>query len=286
MLSSIAKPALSILAILLAAIFSAVTPTVCGGELDPGIYRGISESLPTGAPGISHTGLVGAYDMSTRTSDGRLRDFSTLGHHGRIQGTPRDTPGLWGGALSFPTSADRVDLPETAALDIDGPLSVLVWFRLDTLGLHQHVLACDDKFAVWLTRDDLLRFVDTVGDGAMTSKPLTAGHWLSVAAVYEGTKGTELTSENIRIYIDGKQVAVDLDGQYPAWLSWLGLPSMRPVWNPGPLHKNNACFIGFESHQGATGHQGLRFGGAIDEVLIFNRAVTNQEIALHAARPR
>ena len=238
-------------------------------------FLGISERYPTGAPGISRAGLVAAYDMSTLTSDGSLRDFSVNGLHGRILGT-RDTPGLWGSAMTFPTAADRVDLPETDAWAIDGPLSVLLWFRLDTLGLHQHIVACDDKFVVWLTGNNLLRFVDTLGDGAITREPFSTDRWYSVAGVFNGTKGTPLTPENIRVFVNGKQVAVDL----------VGRPSTRPTWNPGGLFERDACYIGFESHQGLANHQTLRFGGAIDEVMAFHRPVSEAEIAIHATRPR
>ena len=183
---------------------------------------------------------------------------------------------MFGTAMTFPTAADRVDLPETPAWSIDGPLSVLLWFRLETLGLHQHLLACDDKFALWLTEADLLRFVDTVGDGAMTREPLSAGWWYSVAGVFDGSKGTPLTPSNIRIFVGGKPVAVDQVGQ----------PVSRPVWNPGRLYDTDACFLGFESHQGEAAHQTLRFGGALDDVLVFNRAVTAAEVAIHATRSR
>jgi hypothetical protein len=238
-------------------------------------YQGISEQNPTGSSAIGRVGLVAAFDMSTRTADGWLRDFSPMGHHGEILGT-RTSGGAWGNGLSFPSAADRVDLPETTAWALDGPLSVLLWFRLEALGLHQHILACDDKFAVWLTEGNLLRFVDTVGDGAMTREPLAAGRWYSVAGVFEGTKGDPLTFNNIRVFVDGARVSVDLVGQ----------PSGRPVWNPGRLYKSDACFVGFESHQGEATHQKLRFGGVIDELLVFSRAVTDAEVAVHAARPR
>lgn len=261
------------LGIVIAVLGTAVLARGVGGQGTN--YLGVSEQNPSGASGISDAGLVAAFDMSTTTETGALRDFSSHRHHGRIRGTRR-SPGMFGAAMTFPTAADRVDLPETAAWSIDGPLSVLLWFRLDTLGLHQHLLACDDKFAVWLTEANLFRFVDTVGDGAMTREPLSAGRWYSVAGVFEGSKGTALTPTNIRIFVDGKPVAVDPVGQ----------PASRPVWNPGRLYDSDACFLGFESHQGETTHQTLRFGGAIDDVLVFNRAVTAVEVAIHAARPR
>jgi hypothetical protein len=242
------------------------------GQKTP-MFVGISDRDPAGAPGISRDGLVAAYDMSTFNVNGTLRDFSGKGHHGRAFATT-SVPGLWGRAMMFQSATDRVDLPETPAFAIDGPLSVLIWFRLDTLGLHQHLVACDDKFAVWLTNTNRLRFVDTVGDGAMTKEPLTSGRWYSVAGVFNGTKGAPLANENTRVYIDGKLVAVDLVGQ----------PRNQPTWNPGRLFDQDACYIGFESHQGLADHQTLRFAGVIDELLVFNRPLAQAEVEIHASR--
>jgi Concanavalin A-like lectin/glucanases superfamily len=53
-------------------------------------------------------------------------------------------------------------------------------------------------------------------------------------------------------------------------------------WRPGGLYAQDACYIGFESHQGEPSHQELPFEGAIDELLIFSRALTWSEIAVHA----
>lgn len=238
-------------------------------------YLGISAAHPTGAPAISGDGLVAAYDMSTLTGDGALRDFATGSHHGRVVGTT-SVQGLWGGAKRFERPTDRVHLPSAAEFAIDGPLSIAVWFRLNALGLHQHVIACDDKFALWLTGSDRLRFVDTHGGGVMMKEPLTSGRWYSVAAVFSGTRGDRLTEGNIGLYIDGTRVAADLIGQ----------PRDRPEWNPTRLYENDACSIGFESHQGVADHQVLQFEGEIDEVLVFNRPLTVAEIKVHASSSR
>jgi hypothetical protein len=53
-------------------------------------------------------------------------------------------------------------------------------------------------------------------------------------------------------------------------------------WSPGELHAQDACYIGFESHQGQPAHQELQFEGAIDELLIFSRVLTLSEIDVHA----
>jgi hypothetical protein len=59
---------------------------------------------------------------------------------------------------------------------------------------------------------------------------------------------------------------------------------MDPTWSPTVLHPDDACSIGFESHQGNARHQELQFEGVIDEILVFSRALTEREIQAHATR--
>ncbi len=87
--------------------------------------------------------------METLTQDGMLYDFSPYQHHSVLMETMATT-GLFGNALQFRTAADRVDIPETSAFGMDGPLSIAIWLRIDTLGLHQHIIAVDDKYVVWI----------------------------------------------------------------------------------------------------------------------------------------
>ena len=56
------------------------------------------------------------------------------------------------------------------------------------------------------------------------------------------------------------------------------------AWNPGDLYPTDACYIGFESHQGMESHRTMPFIGAIDEVLLFSRAWTAQEVRAFAGR--
>ena len=267
------KPPVALKSSLLFVTLLAMAPFVVRSTAqNPVSYLGISAAHPTGASAISRDGLVAAYDMSTLNRDGALRDFATGGHHGHVLGT-KSAQGLWGGARHFERPTDRVYLPSDAEFAIDGPLSIALWFRLNALGLHQHLLACDDKFAFWLTETNQLRFVDTHGGGVMMKDPLTIGRWYSAAAVFSGTRGVRLTEENIGVYVDGRRVAADLIGRLRD----------QPEWNPGRLYENDACSIGFESHQGVAHHQVLQFEGIIDEVLVFNRPLTVAEIKVHAS---
>lgn len=51
------------------------------------------------------------------------------------------------------------------------------------------------------------------------------------------------------------------------------------VWSPGVLHSNDACYLGFESHQGDADDKGLLFAGYIDEVLIFGRPLSGRPLS-------
>ncbi|MDQ3831148.1 MAG: LamG domain-containing protein [Candidatus Tectomicrobia bacterium] len=236
--------------------------------LPPDTYLGISEHYPTGSPAIGLDGLVAAYDMATVTPDGQLYDFSGQQNHGTLQQVTL-VPGLFGLARQFATTDDAVHLPEHPTLALEGPLSLALWVRVDQLGLHQHLLACDDQFTLWITPDDHLRFTDTRGHGVQTVDGLATATWYSLVAVFHGTAGDVLTDDTIAVFLNGQPVDGRIFGR----------------WRPGGLYAQDACYIGFESHQGEPSHQELPFVGAIDELLIFSRALTLPEIDVHA-RPR
>ena len=237
-------------------------------------YHGISDRHPTGSSYISNDKLLIAFDMETITPDGRLYDFSPYQHHSLVMETTL-TPGLFGDARQFRTPADRIDLPETSALDIDGPLSIALWFRIDSPDQHQHIIAADDKFVVWVNEANRIRFTDTRGNGLETQAGIEAWQWYSLTALFDGTIGTQLSEENIRLYLDGEPIPSYLVGQP------LDEP---PTWKPGQLFPSDAAYIGFESHQGEPRHQELPFMGVIDEVLVFSRVLSLKEIMSHADR--
>jgi len=235
------------------------------------MYAGISESLPTGSPAIDSTGLIAAWDMATLTADGSLRDFGPHGLHGEIlQAEVLD--GVIGAARAFRTVADRVDLPESPAFDLDGPLTVATWVRVDSGGIHQHIAACDDKWALWITPADQFRLGDTHGGGwSSPEQTVRIGAWVPVVAVLRGTKGDPLEPAFVSLWVDGALAEAYAHLRNDEARS-LG------VWNSGDLFPDDACHLGFESHQGMESHKTLPFLGAIDEVLIFSRAWSDEEV--------
>ena len=73
-----------------------------------------------------------------------------------------------------------------------------------------------------------------------------------------------------------------LEAQWEAHQALSAFAEGPARWQRGELYESDACFIGFESHQGAVRHQELAFFGAIDEVRVFDRALSPDEIRLLA----
>jgi hypothetical protein len=243
-----------------------------------GTYVGISEANPTGSSAIAPEGLVAAFDFETLTADGRLKDFSTHGNHGSLNRRIA-TEGLFGEAMVFDSVADRIHLREDASLDLSGPLSIAVWVRVNELDLHQHVLACDDKYALWVTPANQFRLGDTRGGGYSTAEgSIETGRWYSVVAVLGASQGDTLQPGDVEMYVDGEPAS--------ASIVLRGQATERPAatWGSAELYPEDACYIGFESHQGNEAHQAMPFKGVLDEALVFGRVLTLAEVQAHAAR--
>jgi hypothetical protein len=268
--------------IILLAALAQISAIVCANDFETSSpkhrasYLGISDTQPTGSPSISRDRLVAAYDMETLTEDGKLKDFGANNNHGTIHQTTV-VKGIFGKARRFSTVSDYIHLPENPTFALDGPLSIATWVRVHRLGLHQHMLACDDKFALWITPENNIRFVDTLGNGFQSVGGVATEIWYSIVGVFKGKAGDILSGDNIAVFINSKPV----EG------AALGRPregSSNKIWSPGALHEKDACYIGFESHQGEPTHQKLQFEGDIDELLIFSRALTLSEVEVHARR--
>lgn len=206
-----------------------------------------------------------------------LRDASGNGHDGSMSEW-ETVPAVFGTAGLFHSAARRIHLDEDAAFDLSGPITVAAWLRLDEGGHHQHVIACDDKWALWITPDDRYRLGDTRG-GGFSTPPGTAspGEWTSVVAVLDGSAGTVLTPETARIFVNGESRAAERHMRSDE-------ARQRTTWEPGELFPSDACYIGFESHQGNEAHQTMPFYGAIDELMVFDRAWTQDEITAFSER--
>ncbi len=227
------------------------------------LFQGISDHLVTGSPQISPNRLVLAYDMGTRRASGELKDFSGRGNDGWVVGTEK-IRGPFGAARGFRTASDYVGLPFGRSLHIRGPLSIAVWVKFRRLGVHQHIVAYDDLYTLWIDENDRFRFSDTRGN-AFESAPglVPVDTWTSLVATFNGRRGRPLDATNIALYVNGRPAPGRAFG----------------VWDPGPPIEG---YVGKESHEGQFY---LPFLGDIATVLIFRRALSPAEALAFAAAP-
>lgn len=233
------------------------------------LFVGSSDENPTGSTAISAENLVASYNFESYTSDGQLKDFSTFGNHGKIK-RKKETMGLFGKARIFENLEDVIDLPESASLDLDGPLTITAWLQLSKANMHQHILSCDDIYVLWTTEANQYRLADTQGHGFVSKPGSTSTEtWHSVTAILYASSGEELNNNNIKIFIDGEQVEGDFTDK----------------WTPATLRPVNGCLIGASSSL-SKAHQELEFKGIVDELQVFSRALTDAEIKAYANRKK
>lgn len=187
--------------------------------------------------------------------------------HGKLQ-QRQTAKGRFGQALAFSVKEDVVLLPDSQHFNVTGPLTVAAQLKIVSPDLHQHVFAGNDLFVLWLTTRNQYRFADTLGQGFTTMgkvDEVTEGEWHSVVAVLSTGKGDTLNKDNIKIFVDG----TELQGRH------------EKVWSPTKLADANACVIG-GTRTGSEKHQDLQFEGIIDELLIFSRALSTDEIKAYS----
>ena len=195
--------------------------------------------------------LVGFWKMNDTGSV--AKDYSRYGNDGTINGSS-STTGKFGGALSFDGN-DAIEIQHSASISINTPYSISAWIKpSDVSGMS--IITSKDE-AVWemmmmVSNGGLyVGFENCVDDNFLgQGGTIIADNWQHVSYVYNGSR--------VLGYIDGVEV-VNVDGS--------GTPCVS----------GHSLGIG-DSQNGIP----YSFNGTIDEVLIFNRALSEEEIsALH-----
>jgi hypothetical protein len=209
---------------------------------------------------ITVTDLVVAYSF-TEGRGTTVADASNQANDGAIFGATWTSQGRFGSALAFDGPNAYVAVPAQPSLNITGALTLQAWiypFVLEGAQTIVYKTSTGD-----LNSYDLALIGSAVGFGISTpdgwSGHITNGvnlvpnTWYHVAAVYNDA------TSNVHIYVDGVAVLSEPAVQ--------ALPA-----NNGPL------YIG-------TGYAGDQFRGRIDEVRLYNRALTAEEIQHDMATP-
>jgi len=196
------------------------------------------------------------FDEYTGTT---ILDSSGNGHHAEFHGTPRRRVGQRGWALQFDSTDDFVSVQHFPAFDTKEAMTVVCWFQKDKPGK--------------ITSDRLIvGRIHSLGvylDGR-TGELTFECHGLDVPSVYPGFALTatgcvdDARRHHVAAIYDGASMSIYIDGAINASTSASG--SIRTNRSGLRLGKDQAF-------------EGREWFGMIDDLRIYNRALTAAEIA-------
>ncbi|GAB5518897.1 MAG: hypothetical protein RhofKO_11480 [Rhodothermales bacterium] len=163
---------------------------------------------------------------------------------------PQAIPGIAGQALTFGHRADAVEVAASAELNTLEAVTMAAWVKAPTADEYRAIIdkrdANADGFDLFIDRDSKL-FVRINNRVAASNAVVADSQWHHVAGVYDG--------ETIRLYVDG-----ELDTAVAA--------------DAGPLDTTAPLYIGHHFERDV-----YTFIGAIDEVMVFDDALSDAAIA-------
>ena len=182
-------------------------------------------------------------------------DSSFYNNHGTIYGATW-TDGKFGKALSFDGVDDYVEVPDSASLDITDAITIVVWVKFNELGKRNPIVSKSDdlrNYQLEKIENDYLQITFQDPDGNWRSKSSTIlqiqdYNWHHVAVTHDSNSGTTF-------YLDGVSQFIS---------------------NPYQMGTNDASLkIGEGAGVGV-----YPINGTIDEVRIYNRALSEEEIKM------
>lgn len=199
------------------------------------------EETPTKEPKFLKQGLVAYYPFN-----GNAKDESGNGNAGIVNGATliEDRHEDADQAYFFDGENDGISLP--AALPNDGKtFTIALWFRADSFGVDRRLVNTGSRtFTLTLTTALSVWWVELGGDGVPVSNEITLGKWHHFVFTVK-----------------------DLESQ-----TFFNSSLKSEAKLPNPMHINQ-WLLG-SSYKG----HGMHFHGAIDDVRIYNRALSEAEV--------
>jgi hypothetical protein len=222
------------------------------------------------AVGLLLSGVVKAELVGWWKLDGGPADSSGYGHDGVLFGDPEWVTGMIGGALKCDGVNDRVEIPGTSAAEgfagLEGEVTWTMWMKASASGAIQTIMAMGPAGGAHVQGNRSVNvevsgviMVRAHSVGALTSLNSTAvvnddeWHHIAVTIAFE----TDGANDSMKVYIDG---------------------------DPAEGYETDAVDI--NQHAGVAAdfvvtlgyRAGSPFGGTIDDVRIYDRALTTDEI--------
>jgi hypothetical protein len=200
------------------------------------------------------SGLVAYYPFA-----GNANDASGNGNDGTVNGAilTADRFGTSGAAYQFDGANDYISLPFGEDV-FSNAMTISLWFsktKSTTTDGDQGLISCDlsaDRgTAIWVNDVDLCyqnMLVGQTGMGAGLNDTAIGDDWIHVVGSYDGDTGA--------LYVNGSRLVTNA--------------------KPGTIDNNSRDFeIGHSPYDGSTFRY---FGGSIDDIRIYNRALDSAEI--------
>ena len=212
---------------------------------------------------VTGAGLVAAYNFNEGAGS-TVTDRTGLGHAGTIAGATWTTQGRFGGALTFDGVNDWVTVADANDLDFTAGMTLEAWVYPTAMGngswrtvllkerpggetynLYAHATNVTATYVVRAAQP-------SVPLDARGPSPLAVNTWTHLAATYDGS--------TLRLYVNGTEVGT------------------RTV--AGPLLTSSGVL-----RLGGNSVWGEYFSGRLDEIRIYNRALTTAEIQANMTTP-
>ncbi len=193
------------------------------------------------------TNLVASYSFENNADDG-----SGKGLNGFVRGNPAFVEGIAGKALSFDGVNDYVDLGNNAAFDITGQITLSAWVKPEDAGNGEHnpfVTKGDHTYAIKHASSNAIQFF--IYDAGWHTADVKVdstfnGDWHHVLGTYDGNE--------VKTYVDG-------------------------ILGATVAHKGSIQVQTHNASIATNSEETDRFYyGVIDEVRIYNRALSASEI--------
>jgi hypothetical protein len=204
---------------------------------------------------LATSGLVGYWRLgetsgtvgcdSTFANNGTYQPGTTLGQAGALVNDP-DT------AVAFNGSSGFVQVPDSSSLDVGDVFSVEAWVKRGTLSnANNYVIASkqSNAWVLWLVNGFLVLRKSGVADVAASTVAVADTAWHQVAATKNGS--------TVKLYVDGRDVTGAVNNQ--------------------AMQNNTSPFVIGQSSSASY------FNGTIDEVAVYNVALTGAQVAGHYA---
>jgi hypothetical protein len=238
-------------AIVIQAEAEKIKARLAGGDLQGlEIQPRTTTRLPNG-PG---RGLVLHYTFDADEGD-RVSDRSTQKNHGKVIGATWSAEGKIGGAYEFDGKNDWIDCGNDPSLSIPGPMTISLWVKFNSKKLNSGLCTkgTGNGGESWLL-DNRFRWVRRkAADGlpviTMNKAGYPPGAWYHLAAVDDG--------QRLRLYVDGRCVSEAI----------YGVESQV-----------NDHVVSLGGRQANNGPYNLMLDGLLDEVAIYSRGLSEEEI--------